>query len=283
MLLLVEMGWNMSILFKALLAVLLFTSTSWADFPPVNFREVDESPSTYPYRVIVTNDSLTDNADGTITLDLSGTGSGDNLSVDGSAVADPDFISTGDIDFIDTSNDITANINASVIDKDNFADQDWGDIYSSVGVVGISTGVVVVADLASADFGDWTCNGTSCSIDPTAITYTKGIFIEDPTASDHFTLYKAPAAITITAINCMCEPEGSGDTVDIQLQECDANGDSCVDVDANTDIQCANTSTADDGSLSNASIDVNDWVSLEINTVAGGATQLVVQWNYTIN
>lgn len=42
-------------------------------------------------------------------------GSGDNISIDSSAVVDPDFVSTGDIDFVDTSNTITANINAGVI------------------------------------------------------------------------------------------------------------------------------------------------------------------------
>lgn len=43
----------------------------------------------------------------------------DAVSVDSSAVTDPDFVSTGDIDFVDTSNTITANINAGVVD---FAD-----------------------------------------------------------------------------------------------------------------------------------------------------------------
>lgn len=42
-------------------------------------------------------------------------GSGDSVSIDGGAVVDPDFVSTDDIDFIDTSNTITAAINAGVI------------------------------------------------------------------------------------------------------------------------------------------------------------------------
>lgn len=49
----------------------------------------------------------------------SGGGGGDNVSVDGGAVTDPDFVSTGDIDFVNTSNTITANINAgSIIETD---------------------------------------------------------------------------------------------------------------------------------------------------------------------
>ena len=41
---------------------------------------------------------------------LTAAGAGDSVSIDGVGVVDPDFVSTGDIDFIDTSNTITANI-----------------------------------------------------------------------------------------------------------------------------------------------------------------------------
>ncbi|MCA9361962.1 hypothetical protein KC906_01175, partial [Candidatus Kaiserbacteria bacterium] len=48
-----------------------------------------------------------------------GSGGGDSVSIDGVGVTDPDFVSTGDIDFVDTSNTITANINAgSIIETD---------------------------------------------------------------------------------------------------------------------------------------------------------------------
>ena len=47
--------------------------------------------------------------------DLSAVGGGDSVSIDSSAVVDPDFVSTGDIDFIDTSNTVTANINTSAV------------------------------------------------------------------------------------------------------------------------------------------------------------------------
>jgi hypothetical protein len=40
---------------------------------------------------------------------------GDSVSIDGVGVVDPDFVSTGDIDFVDTSNTVTANINAGVV------------------------------------------------------------------------------------------------------------------------------------------------------------------------
>ncbi len=44
-----------------------------------------------------------------------GAGGGDNISIDSVAVTDPDFVSTGDIDFVDSGNTITANINADAV------------------------------------------------------------------------------------------------------------------------------------------------------------------------
>lgn len=61
-----------------------------------------------------------DNGSGTTklyTIDSAGTvteigsGGGDNISVDGSAVTDPNFASTGQIDFVNSANTVTANVN----------------------------------------------------------------------------------------------------------------------------------------------------------------------------
>lgn len=64
-------------------------------------------------------------------------GSGDNVSVDSGAVVDPDFVSTGDIDFVNTANSITANINQDVIVAADFADADWGDITIATNVASV--------------------------------------------------------------------------------------------------------------------------------------------------
>lgn len=48
-----------------------------------------------------------------------GAAGGDSISIDSSAVVDPDFVSTGQIDFVDTSNTVTANINDdSILEAD---------------------------------------------------------------------------------------------------------------------------------------------------------------------
>lgn len=56
--------------------------------------------------------------DGTWRLADTGTGAasgGSSVSVDGASVADPDFVSSGDIDFVNTAGDVSANINAGVV------------------------------------------------------------------------------------------------------------------------------------------------------------------------
>ncbi|MCK4423656.1 MAG: hypothetical protein KAV18_06255 [Candidatus Omnitrophica bacterium] len=61
---------------------------------------------------VLTKDTATGNA---IFKVAAGGGSGDNISIDSVAVVDPDFVSTGDIDFVDTSNTVTANIIADKV------------------------------------------------------------------------------------------------------------------------------------------------------------------------
>lgn len=71
-----------------LVLMLLFQSTAFADISKtLNIAEADGSPSTYPYKLIVSNGSLTDNSDGTATLST-GSSIGGSLSggTDGSVL-----------------------------------------------------------------------------------------------------------------------------------------------------------------------------------------------------
>jgi hypothetical protein len=193
---------------------------------------------------------LVTDASGVVSVtSCSGAGGGDNVSVDSVGVVDPDFVSTGDIDFTNTANTITADINAgSIIETDldgdvapvdgdylqydstgtNFTWRDasevktdlslnlventalstWNgttnittlgtisagtwqgtaiaDTYvsdtltigagSSVADAALSANVSLLGtgidptELAAADFGDFTCNGTTCSLDTSYLT-----------------------------------------------------------------------------------------------------------------
>ena len=59
-----------------LLLLLLITRVAYADVEnPLNFTEEDGAPSTYPYSVKVSNGTLTDNGDGTASINTAGTSS----------------------------------------------------------------------------------------------------------------------------------------------------------------------------------------------------------------
>lgn len=75
-------------------------------------------------------------------IETIGAGSGDNVSINGGAVSDPDFVSTADVKFVDTANTITALINADKVYKAHFKDEDWGDGSVSSNTFTIDSGVL---------------------------------------------------------------------------------------------------------------------------------------------
>ena len=105
-----------------------------------------------------------DSASTDIICNSEGGGGGDNVEVDSAAVVDPDFQSGGDIDFVNSSNDITANINTGVIlETDLSADVTAvdGDYlqYDSVGTnFTWRDAAQVLSDLASSA-NDWDASG----------------------------------------------------------------------------------------------------------------------------
>jgi len=91
-------------------------------------------------------EQLTTNGSGTLTWEAAGSGgSGDAVSVDGSGVTDPNFASTGDIDFVDTANVVTANLNADSIVVADVADGDWGDFTITSNSAAIDANAVLLA------------------------------------------------------------------------------------------------------------------------------------------
>lgn len=99
-------------------------------------------------------------------------------------------------------------------------------------------------------------------------------------ATGTYLIGKAVDGMTVNSINCIVDPAGTGENTVIQLQECDSTGDNCTDVDSGTDITCDNDGAADDGSLSNPSIDANDWYALEIVSVSGTVSQAIITVDY---
>ena len=100
--------------------------------------------------------------------------------------------------------------------------------------------------------------------------------INAASASDDFLLFKAPEALTITHIYGVLL---AGTNVVGGLDECDSNGANCAAVDS--DITFNGSEDADDGSLSNPSIDQNDWVKWHTTSSSSPGYLTICVW-YTI-
>lgn len=104
--------------------------------------------------------------------------------------------------------------------------------------------------------------------------------ISGVTASGDFgAIWKSPWAITMRSINVV--QVGATNVVG-QLDECDSGGASCATIDS-SDITADGGNDADDGSLSNASVDANDWVGWHTTSVSGTNTYIGVTFCYTVD
>ncbi len=106
---------------------------------------------------------------------------------------------------------------------------------------------------------------------------TKSFVIGEASTDDDFLLWKTPVAITITHINGVLL---SGTNVVGGLDECDSAGANPAVVDA--DITFNGGNDADDGTLTNPSIDANDWVKWHTTSVSSPGF-LTVTVTYEVN
>lgn len=254
---------------------------------------------------------------------------------------------TTEISGVNAGTDLTADLEEEVTEG-SLAD-------STIVSADIKNGTIAIADLASVDFGNFTCNGTTCSIDADSINDTHidwgtganqvsiadlsgnqisgavvwdlggatsleipnaaagtvdatgevtldttddqivffgasaakvitsnkqmSLTVESPSNLDAFLFIKMQDGATITNINGIVDPGGSGESAVFDVQECSSTGASCATVDAT--ITADNDGAADDGSFSNGSIDAADWMLLDVGAITGTVSWLTVTINFT--
>ena len=118
------------------------------------------------------------------------------------------------------------------------------------------------------------------------IVHVKGVVIESPTDADRLLLIRANKGLTVKRIQCICDPANTGESVVIALYESDTSGDftdlATNGLDGATTITCDNDGATDDGSLSNSSIDTDDWIGIDVGTITGTVSTLIVTFNYQL-
>lgn len=88
----------------------------------------------------------------------------------------------------------------------------------------------------------------------------------------------APLSYAITITNLECVALGGGD-IDVDLQECNANGASCVS--GGVQISNVTTTSVTDSTFTDADIDAGDYLKLVLTNSAGTLDQLACRYEYS--
>jgi len=108
-------------------------------------------------------------------------------------------------------------------------------------------------------------------------TFSKMIYIEDPTASDSFPLCHIPKAATIVAVRAITDVG----TVDFNIEERGNLTPDQAGTDINTGEMVATVSGLEDTSFSNSAIAEDSWLTYAASAVASSPTKLWVTVEYT--
>jgi len=85
--------------------------------------------------------------------------------------------------------------------------------------------------------------------------------------------FRTDKVVTLSSIGCIVDPEGSSESVSVDFQECNGDGDSCSSV-LSAAIVCGNTNTT--GTISDTSLAANTWSIISFGTVTGTVSNVSV-------
>lgn len=112
-----------------------------------------------------------------------------------------------------------------------------------------------------------------------ASIFCENISKPSPTDTDDHTLWKFPYQVTLVSVDCIVDPADAGDSIDVDIQECNSTGDSCADVDAAA-VTCDNDGANDDA-ISSPVIEADNWTAIAYGTPTGTVDHLSVTVCYT--
>jgi hypothetical protein len=140
-----------------------------------------------------------------------------------------------------------------------------------------STATALAANPTDCAAGTWaTTIDASGNLTCSAQTKTFSVVVPSVAATDDMILFKAPAALTLTGLDCIVSAATSAT---INIQECDSTGASCADT-ATADLAC-DTDGATTTSFTDAAIASGAWVKLDVASISGTPGTLTVTVKYT--
>ena len=108
---------------------------------------------------------------------------------------------------------------------------------------------------------------------------SKSFVITNPTSSSDYSIWKTPYNITIREIHVLVT---AGTNVVGNLDEADANGANASAIDSDL-TALAGVNKNDDGTLSNPTVDADDYLNWHTTSVSGSVTSVTVTFEYTVD
>ncbi len=205
-----------------------------------------------------------------------------NIGVDtGTApVADT---SSDTLTFTSASTDIVVNGN-STTDTVDLSVSDTLDLsaHTSFAIpAGASEVVNADGEIAHDTDADQLIIGADADVIPTTMQY--GFVILDAEVSTEILPAWNSYGATVLEINCIVDPfDDAGDTAVIYLEERDSTGDNPAGLDGTTTITCDGDGASDDGTLSNPTIDLDDYWSIVVTSTSGTVDNLTINGTYSV-
>jgi hypothetical protein len=199
-----------------------------------------------------------------------GAAGGDSIQIDSVDVVDPDFQSGGDIDFIDTSNVVTANLNSTVVD---FAHLNNNAITGATEDSGFTSGDFLLysdtadsGNLKKVDYDNLPSGGgDEVLIDSTAITDGSGVDLQGGTGVDIAFNAGASPDTAVFDVNLaeltgnQVWNDGATDTTFTITFDLDIGTDPVLSFSNNA--MNLSTGTLYEGSVEVPNVDETDWVT----------------------
>ncbi|MGW8178093.1 MAG: hypothetical protein ACWGQW_04770 [bacterium] len=146
----------------------------------------------------------------------------------------------------------------------------WKDTKTALdGIAGLANGDRGLVIDSNGDVHFYTHNGVSWVV---ASPPTIGFTVLTPADSSDFFIGPMASTFTISELTCIVDPADTGETITVQVNECNSTGDSCVN--GGISVTASNTG-ATDTTFTDAVIDADDYLQVLLGAPTGGTISVL--------